>query len=100
MLDNWGRKPAQIRIVTFIRPHTNVPELYWRFRLRLGQVLCPLWLVEVDDGRFLYSGQDNRVQISPLGVDSLRSFLSLPDGIPKGWYERLSRGLCCGFLPN
>ena len=36
MLDNLLERPAQIRIVTFIRSHINVMELYWMFGRWLG----------------------------------------------------------------
>ena len=49
---------------------------------------------------FLFSERYNRVQFSPIGGDSLRTFLTLPDDIPKGWRERLGGGLDCGLAVN
>ena len=40
------------------------------------------------------------VQILPIGKDSIRTFLSLPDDMPKGLYERLDWGLGCGLMLN
>ena len=51
-------------------------------------------------GDFRHSERANRVQFSPVGEDSLRTFLSLPGVIPKGWCERLDLGSDCGLAVN
>ena len=40
------------------------------------------------------------VQILRIGKDLIRAFLSLPDNMPKGLYERLGWFLGCGLMLN
>ena len=50
--------------------------------------------------RFLYSARDDRVEISLVVEDLLRTLVSLHKKIPKGRRECLSRGLGRGLVLN